>query len=1236
MLQRTIQTNNVTGPADGITHLTRPGPLIEGRALAGLSAKASQTRDEYSLINDDAKINQFQKTVFNTFIMNTLHLHSLGKNRLRRDAFALLTLLARQVALWLFLAGWLGMTTAQAQNGLAFMHGADDNSGAGTGVSIYVSNGDGTFKITKTFDTGFSRNDKGTEVFGDDGLSATFYVDATGDGVVDIVHATEFDGTTVGNFIFVYPGTGKGGFAKTPILTSSNPGPGNLYKFAGIDCCQQSFMADIDNDGDMDYAFSGNDDQISVYLGNGNGTFATTAVTTSLTGSTAYHTSGVTPDEVGFLRDVTGDGRADLVMTNQYPSTVKVWIAQATPGTFATVPVTTTGFAQTGSSIFTGKGGNETSQLIDVTGDGKVDFVHANEFNSANTIFVFAGNGAGGFATAFTSSVLTNPAGTFNYVIGEYGSEYAQWVDVTNDGKPDFVASHDALGANSGIYVWVNTTASAGTTASFGAAPIVSLVGCGNFQTGTDLTETTGIVKVFSGNTFAANGRPTSTTAPAPGGVAADLAIWLRADDLTSLADGAKVGTWSDAVTGGQAVTQGVDFYRPTFNKTTTSKLVNYNPSLSFNGDIANWLQTDHRIYCQSSPFQLISLALDERTFKTEYRGPMGVGPDGNYPALDLYTDGNSPNGWRPFMGNSVPNIFNGGGALLYNGNTGGTNRQPQIFSLGSTNLSPTVNYGADNIVSWVDGYKQATPLDAFQSNVFIGNHLFIGSSGGEYWKGRIPEALVYTRQLTDAEMGRVNSYLATKYGITIDQRTATDYVASDGTTKFWNAATNGIYKANIGAIGRDDASGLNQKQSKSVNIMAQPILSIATIAASNSANTGSFLVDKSFASWADNGNPHSYSMAYAPVSFTTPGGVGFFRMAATWKMQETGAVGTSYYVGIPASSFADHLLISTTAGFTPLLTTEVALAPDGLGNLVTVNNLGVPTPVVILNGQFFTFGASQKAPGGVSTNLKVWLKADAGVTTSGTAVSQWDSQALQNPYSLTQTAAANQPEYVTDGGRMVNYNSTIYYKGSKVLYNPNSFMPSNSPYTFMMAAEDQSADLAVGTLLSTASVFDYFEFNKLNYGVLSNGWNPYGVGGSPDLGPFGKGNKFSPAGGVNGYYNGTNYTRDALTQHSQPQVLGFASANSVASFGTSMNTWTDGFKDTPGWSFIDESAGFAPTAQSYFFKELSVGADRGSAGTEPWEGNINEVIIYGSNLSDNEAQRVNTYLSIKNGVTMG
>ena len=69
-----------------------------------------------------------------------------------------------------------------------------------------------------------------------------------------------------------------------------------------------------------------------------------------------------------------------------------------------------------------------------------------------------------------------------------------------------------------------------------------------------------------------------------------------------------------------------------------------------------------------------------------------------------------------------------------------------------------------------------------------------VGNFGNAYYNGKITEFIVYDTDLTATEKQQVLSYLALKYGATLDQTTATAYLASDGTTKIWDETVDTAY----------------------------------------------------------------------------------------------------------------------------------------------------------------------------------------------------------------------------------------------------------------------------------------------------------------------------------------------------------------------------------------------------------------------------------------------------------
>jgi hypothetical protein len=83
-------------------------------------------------------------------------------------------------------------------------------------------------------------------------------------------------------------------------------------------------------------------------------------------------------------------------------------------------------------------------------------------------------------------------------------------------------------------------------------------------------------------------------------------------------------------------------------------------------------------------------------------------------------------------------------------------------------------------------------------------------------YHGLVPEIIVFNRNVSFNERLRVESYLAIKYGISLNQEIPVNYLNSRGEI-IWNADLNSGFHNNIAGVGRDETSGLNQLVSESL-----------------------------------------------------------------------------------------------------------------------------------------------------------------------------------------------------------------------------------------------------------------------------------------------------------------------------------------------------------------------------------------------------------------------------------
>src|SRR5258708_9353372 len=305
-------------------------------------------------------------------------------------------------------------------------------------------------------------------------------------------------------------------------------------------------------------------------------------------------------------------------------------------------------------------------------------------------------------------------------------------------------------------------------------------------------------------------------------------------------------------------------------------------------------------------------------------------------------------------------------------------------------------------------------------ANTYTGNNspLYIGStSSSTSYNGRIPEIVVYTSALTATQQQQVNSYMALKYGITLNNG-QTPYLATNGNT-VWNADVN--YASGITGIGQDSVEALHQLQSRNSDTTRLRIaVGLVEIDATNSANHNQFRADRSYMIWGGHDGAGGFLTAISGLAGLD------FRMTRTWKVQETGSVG-SVQVAIPFSSVpnpkATVLLVTNTgafdAGNTAYPLNQVVLIAGVRHYAVTLN---------FTNGQYFSFAANIKAPGGIA-GTSLWLRPDQRTsrTGDGTRLFAWtDYGNLVN--TAMQNNIANQPVYFNNASSNVNFNPVVQF----------------------------------------------------------------------------------------------------------------------------------------------------------------------------------------------------------------
>ncbi|HZW63499.1 MAG TPA: choice-of-anchor D domain-containing protein [Flavobacteriaceae bacterium] len=409
-----------------------------------------------------------------------------------------------------------------------------------------------------------------------------------------------------------------------------------------------------------------------------------------------------------------------------------------------------------------------------------------------------------------------------------------------------------------------------------------------------------------------------------PGGITTDLSLWLKANDGLAYADGESVLTWEDQGIGSNVRPQIPD-QAPTY-RDNPFKNVNFNPVVEFDNVFSSFsLDSDYSHDRVNSQF----LTGDYGYFTQEIFIviiPDDTVVDNNFGFMDVicgdsHVDTNATDTTGIGFGDFTGRVSNE--VICYAHDTYNTGQSPPdgyaVAQGGSASYDNVgiINTRNNTTNTLQELFYNAVDIETMQNDT----EEFMNSSDTRFWIGRsegweattnarIGEVVSYKTRKNDTDLtqerNRIQSYLALKWGITLGVNgTSQDYVNSDGTV-IWDVNTGSpaedVFNYDIAGIGRDDASELYQKQSRSVNNATdgtgrtQGVLTmgINQIYDTNNLNPNT-LNDKEFLIWGNDGvNLDDPSVdVVVNMSSAIPGApvteVDFHGIARTWKVVERG-----------------------------------------------------------------------------------------------------------------------------------------------------------------------------------------------------------------------------------------------------------------------------------------------------------------------------------------------------------
>lgn len=650
--------------------------------------------------------------------------------------------------------------------------------------------------------------------------------------------------------------------------------------------------------------------------------------------------------------------------------------------------------------------------------------------------------------------------------------------------------------------------------------------------------------------------------AQTPGGVS--TSAWYSADNAgglfsdagtTPVTNNGSVHQWNASAATGFNLIQSNAASKPIYS---TTQLANFNPTVTFDG-----VNDKMQFAAGTNVIDRANGTIFAAGYVNKLKGSgfIGFHATMDFPGLHLFS-------------NNKLLFFTGGPG--YQGVSTEAMKNQSFFTAGSgwqngaSSTAATVSLNG-NRIDYSGSELKNVDLNTNYRDIWIG-----GDSNYGAFNGQLNEMLVFENKLTTAQMDQVETYLAIKYGTTYANGSR-DYKNSTGTT-VWSAATNSAYNKNIAGIANDAA--LNQKQSWSTNTGKEVLIATTSLANTNATN-GTGLTAGQYLIWGDNGLSKSPS-----VPFTSVAGLSH-RFASVWKVQNTGAVGTVRVAW--EKGFTNLTLITSTDA-----TFATGNTPTAMSGTATVNGVEYNyADVILTDGQYFTFAAKISAPGGVTSDIRVWLKSDNGFTPS-----QWNDQS-GNSNNYTQTNTNRQPFTATTS---YNFNPAIDFGSNVSADGRFMVVPAGQPYS---ANGTSSSIFTVNLDRSVAGFADI-----LGFGATTTAANLIQAN-LPVFTRLGADINIYP------YANAIS---------SLPTMI----ANKLYLSDVSFTVGTAGIK-------YGQNGTLGSNNQTFNAAAYAKHANGSVLGSQPEvrNGVIGEVIAYERDLTEAEKQRVRTYTAIKYGITL-
>lgn len=485
-----------------------------------------------------------------------------------------------------------------------------------------------------------------------------------------------------------------------------------------------------------------------------------------------------------------------------------------------------------------------------------------------------------------------------------------------------------------------------------------------------------------------------------PGGVGKEMLLWLRPDEgVTLSSEGNSISEWEDSSGHNHQFGQTDTDSQPILNKEAADKLINFNPAVSFDGEnhfllnqkgiLGTETYANINMFFVAMTDSVLKPKRNQRFFTEEVES-------GNH--IDRYFALSHP--WNE---HSIWTTIVGPENDITARDVAKKNEFDLwsfIFGVNSTDADmKDYSIWKNAVRESEDPEPSRQPVVGKGAPMYFGAELSVEKNEPiRHYSGQVGEFIIYSGDISKTEWNQINSYLAVKYGTSMNG----SYLNSSA-EEIWTK--NDDYNHDIVGIARDDASGLHQKQSRSMNDKLKLTVGIGNSLAERNVDVDSELADLQSLLIGSNGKPIGNAS-------TTD---------RKWKVQNTGSV-QSVLIAIAADALPEgtELLVSSVEDFSTATIMTYALTKETLADEAYY----VAHDVELNDGEYFSFVKSQVSPGGV-TDIALWLDASDGIEINEDGkVSTWKDRTTGKEFNLDPTRNG-----VTLDDSIANFHPAVKFK---------------------------------------------------------------------------------------------------------------------------------------------------------------------------------------------------------------